>query len=84
MHGNEVLPSVEKRKNDRPQEIRIASQGEEKLHRKCGRCGSRGHNRLICIAPIPLSNNEPVVEPNKTETSAHTTINLTYLSFLLF
>ena len=57
---------MEKRKKGRPQEIRIASQGEEKMRHKCGRCGSREHNRLTCNAPIPLSNNEPIVRPNKT------------------
>ncbi|KAH9658494.1 SWIM-type domain-containing protein [Citrus sinensis] len=66
VQSNEVLPPVEKRKKGRPQKIRIPSQGEEKLRRKCGRCGSRGHNRLTCSAPIPLSNNEPVVRPNET------------------
>ncbi|KAH9783654.1 SWIM-type domain-containing protein [Citrus sinensis] len=66
VQSNEVLPLVEKRKKGRPQKLRIPSQCEEKLSRKCGRCGSRGHNRLTCSAPIPLSNNEPVVRPNET------------------
>ena len=61
-----LLPPVEKRKKGRPQQIRILSRGEKKLHHKCGRCGSRGHNRLTCSAPIPLFNNEPVVRPNET------------------
>ncbi|XP_052292000.1 uncharacterized protein LOC127900805 [Citrus sinensis] len=66
VQSNEVLPPVEKRKKGRPQQIRIPSQGEEKLRRKCGRCGSQGHNRLTCSVPIPLSSNEPVVRPNET------------------
>ncbi|KAH9770671.1 SWIM-type domain-containing protein [Citrus sinensis] len=66
VQSNEVLHPVEKRKKGRPQQIRIPSQGEEKLRRKCGRCGSRGHNRLTCSLPMPLSSNEPVVRPNET------------------
>ena len=57
---------VKKREVGRPRTIRIASQGEDIVHRKCGRCRLRGHNRLTCTVAIPLSEQEHGPMRNQT------------------
>ncbi|XP_024042032.1 uncharacterized protein LOC112099154 [Citrus clementina] len=52
--AHEVHPPLEKRSSGRPKNNRIPSRGEEKVPRKCSRCGGCGHNRLKCMTPMPL------------------------------
>ncbi|XP_020415464.1 uncharacterized protein LOC109947988 [Prunus persica] len=44
-----VMPGIRKK-------IRIPSQGEGTIRRKCSRCGSAGHNKSTCKNSIPLRN----------------------------
>lgn len=83
VYSYEVYPPVKKRKKGRLQEIRITSQDEEKVSRKCGKCGYRGHNRLTCNVLIPIIDNEPIVGLNETKTSMRNILKITFLSFLL-
>ncbi|GJT48685.1 hypothetical protein Tco_0974842, partial [Tanacetum coccineum] len=41
------LPGRPKKKD------RVPSQGEGRKNNKCGRCGSKGHNRTACNVPVP-------------------------------
>ncbi|KAK3188651.1 hypothetical protein Dsin_028212 [Dipteronia sinensis] len=50
-----VQPPKGRKPSGRPPIKRRPSQGEEIVHRKCGRCRGLGHNRQICKAPIPLA-----------------------------
>ncbi|KAK3183075.1 hypothetical protein Dsin_030361 [Dipteronia sinensis] len=43
-----VLPPKGRKPSGRPPKKRKPSQGEEIVHRKYGRCGGLGHNRLKC------------------------------------
>ncbi|XP_024039334.1 uncharacterized protein LOC112097969 [Citrus clementina] len=52
--AREVHPPLEKRSSGRPKNNRIPSRGEEKVPRKCSRCGGRGYNRLKCMTPMSL------------------------------
>ncbi|CAL8167824.1 unnamed protein product [Prunus armeniaca] len=51
-----VLPPMAKVMPDRRKKLRIPSQGEGTITRKCLRCGSIGHNKITCKNNIPLHN----------------------------
>ncbi|XP_024039564.1 uncharacterized protein LOC112098164 [Citrus clementina] len=61
-----LSPPMKKREVGRPRTTRIPSQGEDIVHRKCSRCGLRGHNRLTCTAATPLSEQEHGPTANQT------------------
>ncbi|KAH9726740.1 SWIM-type domain-containing protein [Citrus sinensis] len=61
-----LSPPMKKREVGRPRTTRIPSQGEDIVHRKCSRCGLRGHNRLTCTAATPLSEQEHGPMANQT------------------
>ncbi|XP_008238611.1 PREDICTED: uncharacterized protein LOC103337228 [Prunus mume] len=51
-----VLPPMARVMPGRRKKIRIPSQGEGTIRRKCSRCGSAGHNKSTCKNTIPLRN----------------------------
>ncbi|XP_020412431.1 uncharacterized protein LOC109947187 [Prunus persica] len=51
-----VLPPMARVMPGRRKKIRIPSQGEGTIRRKCSRCGSAGHNKSTCKNNIPLRN----------------------------
>ena len=51
-----VLPPIARVMPGRRKKIRIPSQGEGTIRRKCSRCGSAGHNKSTCKNTIPLRN----------------------------
>ncbi|XP_020415474.1 uncharacterized protein LOC109947999 [Prunus persica] len=51
-----VLPPMAKVMPGRRKKLRIPSQGEGTITRKCSRCGSMGHNKTTCKNNIPLRN----------------------------
>ena len=54
-----ILPPIVQRTRGRLKKNRILSAGEDKVKRKCGRCGEKGHNRQKCHRNIPLHPPEP-------------------------
>lgn len=47
-------PLVIKNQSGRPKEPkRYQSRNEDPKSKNCGRCGSTGHNRDFCMAPLP-------------------------------
>ncbi|KAK2649834.1 hypothetical protein Ddye_017323 [Dipteronia dyeriana] len=50
-----VLPPKGRKPSGCPSKKRRPSEGEEIIHRKCGRSRGLGHNRQKCKAPIPLT-----------------------------
>ncbi|KAI5335436.1 hypothetical protein L3X38_025569 [Prunus dulcis] len=51
-----VLPPMARVMPGRRKKLRIPSQGEGSIRRKCSRCGSAGHNKSTCKNNIPLRN----------------------------
>ncbi|CAL2256007.1 unnamed protein product [Prunus armeniaca] len=51
-----VLPPIARVMPGRRKKIRIPSQGEGTIRRKCSRCGSAGHNKSTCKNTIPVRN----------------------------
>ncbi|XP_020426633.1 uncharacterized protein LOC109950888 [Prunus persica] len=51
-----VLPPMARVMPGRRKKLRIPSQGEGTIRRKCSRCGSAGHNKSTCKSNIPLRN----------------------------
>ncbi|CAL2268899.1 unnamed protein product [Prunus armeniaca] len=51
-----VLPPIARVMPGRRKKIRIPSQGEGTITRKCSRCGSACHNKSTCKNTIPLRN----------------------------
>ncbi|XP_021834449.1 uncharacterized protein LOC110774214 [Prunus avium] len=51
-----VLPPMAKVMPGRRKKLRILSQGEGTITRKCSRCGSTWHNKTTCENNIPLRN----------------------------
>ena len=62
-----LSPPVKKREAGRPRNIRIHSQGEDIVHRKYGRCGLRGYNRLTRTTEVRFSEQEHGPRANQTE-----------------
>ncbi|XP_020424539.1 uncharacterized protein LOC109950380 [Prunus persica] len=51
-----VLPPMARVMPGRRKKLRIPSQGEGTIRRKCSRCGFAGHNKSTCKNNIPLRN----------------------------
>ncbi|KAK6122066.1 hypothetical protein DH2020_044189 [Rehmannia glutinosa] len=50
-----ILAPIMRRPSGRPRKLRIASQGEEVVAKKCKRCKKTGHNRRTCKNPAPTN-----------------------------
>ncbi|XP_050111795.1 uncharacterized protein LOC126590369 [Malus sylvestris] len=57
VHNRVVLPPIRQVVSGRRKTNRIPSQGEEKIVKKCSRCGGTCHNRQTCKNPIRLHSN---------------------------